>query len=224
MNRSINYGLGFASAFLGAALLVFAWYWVIPNTQLYLLFYMALPSTIILLMLMPHAAPANVQWLLVLIAGTSQYFLIGFAIGKWRTDGAPHVAVSRRNFLLPGFVVFAFVLAVLISLALPIQPYAPPSVSSDVRVRNLSSFQLHFLKIGGQIYGDVGPGETTAYRNWGPAYSSSGIWFQVDNRQYSRTPDDYLGEPPLGTGHFTFVINLPSQSPGANFSVEVTTD
>jgi hypothetical protein len=123
----------------------------------------------------------------------------------------------------PGFVIVPLIVAAVFAplmLALWRRP-TTVTVASEIRVRNLSALPLRDVKLGRASYGNIGAGETTTYRTWGPAYAISTIRFDADGKSYGHIPIDYVGETPLGAGQFTFIIQMPSGVPGSDFTVAV---
>jgi hypothetical protein len=133
----------------------------------------------------------------------------------------PGATEVPQFFARPGFVIALLIVAVLFApLMLALWP-KPMAVTSAIRVRNLSAVQLRDVRLGRALYGNIGAGETTSYRTWGPAFAMSAMRFDVDGKSYSHVPIDYVGDKPLGAGHFTFMIQMPTGVPGLDFKVEV---
>lgn len=121
----------------------------------------------------------------------------------------------------PRFLLTATVVGLVIAGLFAITPWFKPAPTSDVRVRNVSTSALRSVVIGSTTYGDIGVGETSGYKTWGPAYSTSRVEFEIDGKSMRRVPDDHVGDKPLGNGHFTFVLNASDPTSEVDFSVDV---
>ena len=111
----------------------------------------------------------------------------------------------------PSFPATAGVTAALLgTLCFALWPKPVPT--STVRVVNASSQMLHSVLVGRGRYGDLAPGEASAYQTWGPAYAHERISFEVDGRQLLQQPEDHVGEEPLGRGAFTYAINVDASA------------
>ena len=77
-----------------------------------------------------------------------------------------------------------------------------------MRVRNDSKVDFKNVVVGGNKYGDIKQGTTTDYQTWKTAYRYSDVSLLADSKPLKFQPDDYVGETPLGEGHFTFVLTI----------------
>ena len=122
---------------------------------------------------------------------------------------APHgpALVTR-----PRFWVATLLIGILGALLLVLRP--PKEVAlSNIRVRNASNLALHDITVGKVHYGDLGAGESSQYKSWGPAYRSQRVGVDVDGVRHVRDPTPELGASPLGAGRFTYVLTFfPPQS------------
>jgi hypothetical protein len=100
----------------------------------------------------------------------------------------------------------------------------PGGPVSDIRVRNASSFTLRNVIVGKVHYGDIGAGETTVYRSWGPAYPHPRVRFDVGEVHLRRLPLYHFGETALGAGRFTYVLTVGTPTSRTDFSVTVVKD
>ena len=114
---------------------------------------------------------------------------------------------ARAQIFSPSFPVIAGVTVALLSL-LCFALWPKPVPMSNVRVANSSSQMLHSVLVGKGRYGDLAPGQVSAYLTWGPAYAHERISFEVNGRHLMQQPEDHYGEYPLGQGAFTYVIGV----------------
>jgi hypothetical protein len=84
----------------------------------------------------------------------------------------------------------------------------PAPSSSDVRILNVTQYPFHQVVINGELYGTVNPGEYSGYRSLRAAYRYASVRLIAGNHEMRFTPDDYVGETPLGSGKFTYVLNI----------------
>lgn len=80
------------------------------------------------------------------------------------------------------------------------------SFATEIRVRNGSDIDFKDVIVGGKMYGDIKPGALTDYQTWKGAYGYSSVSLTATNKPLRIQPIDYVGETPLGDGHFTFVL------------------
>ena len=86
--------------------------------------------------------------------------------------------------------------------------FAFSSHASEIRVRNDSKVDFKNVVVGSKKYGDIKQGATTDYQTWKTAYRYSSVSLLADSKPLKLQPEDYVGETPLGDGHFTFVITI----------------
>ena len=129
----------------------------------------------------------------------------------------PVPLVARPTYWLTA----ATVTGLLVVLVFVLWPKEIPQ--SNVRVRNASSVTLQNVVVGKAHYGDLGPGESSQYQTWGPAYPHPRLEFESGGTHFRQIPEDHYGESTLGTGQFTYVLTLAASSP-EGFSVVVTKD
>lgn len=77
---------------------------------------------------------------------------------------------------------------------------------SQIRVRNQTGVPLKQIEVNGIDYGDLPAGGVSAYRDMQSAYGYAKVQLIMDGKRMRLQPDDYVGEQPLGRGHFTYVI------------------
>jgi hypothetical protein len=80
--------------------------------------------------------------------------------------------------------------------------------ATEMRVRNDSKVDFKNVVVGGKKYGDIKQGATTDYQTWKTAYRYSSVSLLADSKPLKIQPEDYVGETPLGGGHFTFVLTI----------------
>lgn len=103
----------------------------------------------------------------------------------------------------------ALVLSGLIAIFIiaDIAPRRPPP-SSEVRIRNNTEHAFHRVVVNGQLYGNIDPGESSEYRNLRPAYRYASVSLIAGSHEMHLAPEDYVGEVPLGSGKFTYVLRI----------------
>lgn len=79
---------------------------------------------------------------------------------------------------------------------------------SEVRVRNGTEHAFRQVVVNGQYYGDIDAGQSTEYRNLRVAYRYANVRLLAGSREIRLSPEDYVGETPLGSGKFTYVLNM----------------
>jgi hypothetical protein len=79
---------------------------------------------------------------------------------------------------------------------------------TQIRVRNGSDVDFKDVKVGGKQYGDIKAGATTDYKVWKSAYGCAPVSLLAGSRLMATRPIDYLGEPHLGHGYFTYVLTI----------------
>jgi hypothetical protein len=127
-------------------------------------------------------------------------------------------------FLLPCIITAGctsnFAAALVSTLVAP----GPTGPVSDIRVRNASSLTLRNVIVGKAHYGDIGAGETTDYKAWGPAYPHPRVRFEANGIHLRRLSLYHFGETALGTGRFTYVLTVGTPRSETDFLVTVVKD
>lgn len=77
---------------------------------------------------------------------------------------------------------------------------------SQIRVRNQTGMPIKQVAVNGIDYGDIPAGGVSGYRDMKSAYAYAKVQLLMDGKRMRLQPDDYVGEQPLGRGHFTYVI------------------
>lgn len=77
---------------------------------------------------------------------------------------------------------------------------------SQIRIRNQTGMPIKEVEVNGIDYGDIPAGGVSAYRDMQSAYGYAKVQLIMDGKRMRLQPDDYVGEQPLGRGHFTYVI------------------
>jgi hypothetical protein len=77
---------------------------------------------------------------------------------------------------------------------------------SQVRVRNGTGAPLKDVKVNDIAYGDIPPAGVSGYRGMASAYGYAKVDLVTGGKRIFLKPDDYVGEKPLGPGHFTYLI------------------
>lgn len=95
---------------------------------------------------------------------------------------------------------------------------------SDIRVRNASNVALRDVIVGGIHYGDIGAGQITDYRSWGPAYPHPIVRFEMGGIHLRQAPIYHFGETRLGAGRFTYVLTVARPKSKSDFIVTVVKD
>lgn len=86
--------------------------------------------------------------------------------------------------------------------------FRPGPASSDVRIRNDTEHFLRQVVVNGQLYGDLAAGKSSEYRALGVTYQYGSVRFNIGTREMRLTPEDYVGEEPLGKGKFTYALKI----------------
>lgn len=105
---------------------------------------------------------------------------------------------------------FGAVALCLLALAALVGVVALRSVpaSSEVRIRNNNAFPLQHVDINGQEYGNIGAGKSSQYRTLRVAYRYASVRLFAGTKAMQLAPEDYVGEVPLGSGKFTYVLDI----------------
>jgi len=80
-----------------------------------------------------------------------------------------------------------------------------------IAVHNVSAHDYADLVVGEQEYGVLQAGERTDYRDYGTVvYRYNSVSLTIEGAQLAIHPIDYVGEEPLGSGHYSYEIDVPS--------------
>jgi hypothetical protein len=90
---------------------------------------------------------------------------------------------------------------------------------SDIRIINASNVDFVDVVVGGINYGNVAHGQSTGYQHWKRAYRYSSASFRAAGKVYSLQPIDYVGEKPLGSGKFAYLLK-PRENGEAELQVQ----
>ncbi len=77
-----------------------------------------------------------------------------------------------------------------------------------IRIHNASRYDYQDLQVGDQHYGTLSADEVTEYRDFDTAYHYNYARLLIDGDEFIIQPIDYVGERPLGGGHFTYRIEV----------------
>lgn len=94
-----------------------------------------------------------------------------------------------------------------------------PPPGSEVRIRNNTKYAFYQVVVNGQLYGNIYSGQCSEYRNLRPAYRYASVTLIAGSHEMHLVPEDYVGEVPLGSGKFTYVLTI-SDTDRINLSVE----
>lgn len=78
----------------------------------------------------------------------------------------------------------------------------------DIRVRNGTTRDFRRVIVGGRPYGDLRAGESSDYLRWPRAYPYSSVALLADGKPMEIVPVDYVGEPLLKEGRYTYVLEI----------------
>ena len=82
------------------------------------------------------------------------------------------------------------------------------SYGTDIRVRNDSKVDFKDVVADDRKYGDIKRGAATGYQTWEIAYGYTYVSLLAGRKRLEIQPIDYVGEHPLGSGHFTYVLTI----------------
>lgn len=95
------------------------------------------------------------------------------------------------------------------------------SESSQIRMVNGSKLDFSDVVVGGKSYGDIAQGQSTGHLEWKIAYSYASVKLKANGKIYQIHPEDFVGEKPLGKGHFSYVLSIDQND---NLRIEVKQD
>ena len=79
---------------------------------------------------------------------------------------------------------------------------------TEIRVRNGSSVDFEKVVVGSKAYGNIKAGATTDYQTWDVAYRYAFVSLVAGSEPKWIQPIDFVGEPTLGSGYFTYVLSI----------------
>ncbi|HET6230078.1 MAG TPA: hypothetical protein VFE05_08415 [Longimicrobiaceae bacterium] len=84
----------------------------------------------------------------------------------------------------------------------------------DARIQNASVYTLqgvtvHFAE-GDVVFGDIAPGQLSASKRTGVAYTNEYIEATVQGQRMVQQPIDHTGDPVLERGSYTYVLTVSS--------------
>ena len=79
---------------------------------------------------------------------------------------------------------------------------------TQIRIRNDSNVAYENVIVGNKSYGDIAPGAVTDYQNWESAYRYAYVSLTAEGKAMKIQPIDFVGETPLGSGRFTYVVTV----------------
>ncbi|MGB5317719.1 hypothetical protein [Eudoraea sp.] len=81
----------------------------------------------------------------------------------------------------------------------------------NIRIYNVSEFQFENIIVntgtGNVNFENIDPGELTDYKSFEIAYHYAFVELEIDGGTYTLQPIDYVGETPLKSGNYTYIIN-----------------
>ena len=84
--------------------------------------------------------------------------------------------------------------------------------ATRIRLRNASTFELTAVTFAPGTsrveFARIGPAEVTPYSDVASAYSYGYLDVRVNGERRQLQPIDYVGESPIGSGRFTYVITI----------------
>jgi hypothetical protein len=92
-----------------------------------------------------------------------------------------------------------------------------------IRAHNASDLDWTSLVVGTHAFGDLQADATTEYVEFEGAYHYNYVELTADGTDFVLQPIDYVGETPLGSGHFTYEIDI-TDFDGAALSIEAVRD
>ena len=80
--------------------------------------------------------------------------------------------------------------------------------ATRIRIKNTSPYDYELVLVGGEFFGDLKSGELTDYKIYEIAYKYNSARLAIKDHVFRLQPEDYVGEAPLGEGHFTYNIGV----------------
>lgn len=119
------------------------------------------------------------------------------------SDESKSLKFPNALLFLALFFCVAFAFCLLVTQA---QPSADDG--SDIRIINASDVNFMSMVVGGISYGNIERGQSTDYLHWQRAYRYSPVSLNAEGKMYAIQPIDYVGEKPLGSGKFAYLLKL----------------
>ena len=98
---------------------------------------------------------------------------------------------------------------------------------TNLRITNNSKYDFCNVVVNpssGQFNcGIIKEGEATCYRSFDTVYNYAYIRLYIGDKEFTLQPIDYVGEPTLGTGKFTYLLDIPDFNTG-QISIKVQKD
>jgi hypothetical protein len=83
---------------------------------------------------------------------------------------------------------------------------------TNIRIVNGSKFDFCNVVLnptGGNVnYGIIEKGTATCYRSFDVAYNYAFVSLQIGEKTFTLQPIDFVGEPTLGNGNFTYTLDV----------------
>ncbi|UKN00250.1 hypothetical protein K6119_10945 [Paracrocinitomix mangrovi] len=93
-----------------------------------------------------------------------------------------------------------------------VSPCNEDSSKTNIRIKNISEYDYCNVTINpsnaSTNYGILAQGETTCYKSFDIAYNYCYVELKIGNEEFVIQPIDYVGEPELGIGYFTYSIDV----------------
>ncbi|MCD2517604.1 hypothetical protein LQ564_14920 [Massilia sp. G4R7] len=121
---------------------------------------------------------------------------------------------------LTALVAMLAAVAVLVALAVGRQPQSG-APTSMIRIANDTGLPLRQVRVNGVPFGDLPVGGISGYQPLTSAYRYASLRLVAAGTSFESIPDDYLGETPLGKGHFTYRIAREEVSGKPYFGIRV---
>lgn len=105
----------------------------------------------------------------------------------------------------PAGVVAAFCLALAAVVAIvAVNAQRAQGPASMIRLANETGIALKNVRVNGLAFGNIDVGGVTGYQAMTPAYRYAALRLEAGTTVADSSPDDYVGETPLGAGQFTY--------------------
>jgi len=79
---------------------------------------------------------------------------------------------------------------------------------TQIRIRNASNVAYEDVIVGDKSYGDIAPDAVSDYQNWEQACRYAYVSLTAEGKPMKIQPIDFVGETPLGSGRFTYVLTV----------------
>lgn len=107
-----------------------------------------------------------------------------------------------------------------IALCLLSATCAKADKSTYIRVLNASSQDFQYVGVAGKAFGNIASGAVTEYQVIPGAFRYMDVALEVGTTTMEFKPIDYIGEKPLGPGHFTLWLTITE----SGLNLEATKD